>query len=496
MKKLRILPLFVCTVFILIVLSIRILYIGISDCSQSRSIIKQQSSASVVFSSVRKEIFDRNMIPLTSRKISVLNLTPKGKISEKYISDSKIFPMFSRYSKSSPASHLLGYNATDGSGLSGVEKKLDNILKTDKTLSIFYESDAGGNPLDNTDITTDNINPSQDGIKLTIDYHIQRIAETVMDEYIPKGATVIIDINTFEVIAMVSRPDFDSSDISEAMISEDAPLLNRAICEYNAGSVFKIITACSLLEKDFKDTNSYYYCTGTYDKRLPSSHVFNCHKKDGHGYQLFSEGFANSCNCTFYDAGLKVGGEALCNMAKKFGFGKTHLNFNNEEASGNIMKKDEYSESDILNMSIGQGDILITPLQAAIMAATIANNGIRQSISLTIPQSAKMKFRVVSEQTAEAVRKMMRECVLSGTARQACMSEAEIAGKTGSAETGWETPSGEYAVHGWFCGFFPYSAPKYAMAVFSENGKSGTASCVEPFTKICEEINKIYPLKQ
>ena len=103
---------------------------------------------------------------------------------------------------------------------------------------------------------------------------------------------------------------------------------------------------------------------------------------------------------------------------------------------------------------------------------------------------------MLKAESAKNVASMMRECTLYGTAKKLSSSPLEIAGKTGSAETGWKKSDGTYYEHGWFCGFFPYSDPRYAIAVFCEDGKSGAQSAVEPFLKICEGINEFYPIKQ
>lgn len=477
-------------------LSLKIGYYSVFKNSDSKNAVNAQSSAKLTISNKRKPIFDRNGIPLTEREISVLHLTKNGTLSSSEFESFKSFPFFKRYSSKTPATHILGYISDDGKGLSGIEKYLDEKLKTPNNLSIEYESDALGRPLNDGFFEVENPNPSPNGIKLTIDYHIQKIAENVMDEYIQNGSAVIIDTKTFEILAMVSRPDFSKENIPEAYSQTNSPLLNRALCAYNAGSIYKIVTAAAILEKDFNYLNSYFYCSGQYPSANEENHVFHCHKKDGHGYTMFSDGFAKSCNCTFFEAGKNLGAENLVETAKKLGFGTKHLKIGSEEASGNVMEKSSYTENDILNMSIGQGEILVTPLQCAVMTATVANGGMQKAVSIVKNEKSQSSQRVISPSVAGAVASMMRHCVLWGTGASAAGNPLEIAGKTGSAETGWLKENSEYAVHGWFCGFFPYSAPKYAMVIFCEDGKSGAASCVEPFSKICEEINKIYPIKQ
>lgn len=488
------------TVFILLsILLGKIEYYKIYKSEEYTKAIDIQSTKVKEISKERKPIFDRNHIPLTDRSIANLNFTKSGEFSKSNENKHKSFTVFNRYEKNFPASHIIGYTSKDGTGLSGIEKKYNSMLTTDSFKSVVYKADAIGRPLKNGFFYPVNTSPLSEGLTLTIDYHIQKIADEVMDEYIKKGCVVILDTQTFEILAISSRPDYDitSSDIFSE--KKDSPLLNRALCAYNAGSIYKTITAAAILEKDFNYLGSSYNCEGEFKNELlkDTTHTFHCHSIQGHGLQTFSDGFANSCNCTFFEAALKTGGENIVEIAKKFGFGKKVLDFGDEEAKGNLMEKDIYSPSDILNMSIGQGEILVTPLQCAVMMATVANGGEKKDVTIIKGESdCHSGKNVISKATSDALSIMMRKCVLTGTGKNAGDSGAEIAGKTGSAETGWKNENGEYCVHGWFAGFFPYSNPKYAMAVFYEDGKSGAGSCVEPFTKIAEKILQFYPIKQ
>ena len=193
----------------------------------------------------------------------------------------------------------------------------------------------------------------------------------------------------------------------------------------------------------------------------------------------------------------------IIDEAKKFSLGDTLLNCDLDESPGYLPSGREFSLRDAANTGIGQGEILITPLQAANMACIIASGGTAKNIniadSIVRTDGAQIKNlrsggekgekTVINRRTAYAIGKMMREAVLEGTAQAAQNGVVAIAGKTGTAETGWNR-DGTPMVHGWFCGFFPYDNPRYAMAVFAEDGKSGSAACIPAFRHIALDVMK------
>ena len=313
-----------------------------------------------------------------------------------------------------------------------------------------------------------------------------------------RGAVVIVDTDTFDVAAMVSRPNFDQTDVEKSFGAEGSPLMNKALCAYNAGSIFKTITAAAMLENNM-DKNLVFECTGVYNA---DGKDFLCNKTDGHGKLDFKNAYAKSCNCFFYNGGVLATGEELVQTAEKFGLGKKHLNCDIAESNGILPYRESYSLRECANLSIGQGEILVTPLQAANMMAIVANGGIGKKINLAdsitdkrgaVIQNlrAEGSERIISPETAYVLGDMMREAVLEGTAQSVQNGVVAIAGKTGTAQTGW-VENGEIMTHGWFCGFFPYDNPKYAMAVFAENGKSGSEACIPLFRRIVLEINEVY----
>lgn len=412
-------------------------------------------------------ITDRNLIPLT------------GDIA----SDKRL------------ACHLIGYADSSGVGVCGVEKALDEEIRYLGSKNERFLKDARGNAISSFK-SSENQGDSKSYVKLTIDYHIQQITENALDKYGITGAVVILDAENFDVISMASRPNFDSDNIETYVDSSGTELLNRAVSQYNAGSIFKIVTMAGALENGICPKS--FLCTGsmTFD-----SLDFPCHTQKGHGHLLPDEAFALSCNCSFYQLGTLMGSDEICRFAQKFGLGESVLGGVIPENTGNIPAFLANTESEEANLSIGQGEIMITPLQGAKLACIIASGGISKNVNIIdgiVSQNGNMKKemksvdskRVISESTAKAIGDMMRKSVESGTGTNAKSQYVAIAGKTGSAETGWKL-SGNLMVQGWFIGYFPYENPKYAIAVMVENGRGGNIACAPIFREIAEEVTLI-----
>ncbi len=483
-------------------LSSKILYLGMAKGEKYSKEIAHQMQEDIKAKSVRGTIYDRNLIPLTDKNNSIFHITDDALVKKGEGNASFLLP--SRYDENGFLSHVIGYASLDGEGKSGIERKYDEFLKSDSIYTASYTKTAAGAPIKGTKVKTDFKKEGKiNDLTLTIDYHIQKATEEVMDKHLPKGAVVVLDVKTFEVLAMSSRPTYEPDEVEHYLKSDKGELLNRALCAYNAGSVFKIVTATSALNGNLQYSQKTFFCDGCFEYENKS---FACHKKEGHGKETFFKAFADSCNCAFYETSILVGGKKITDTAKKLGLGQRLLNMGDEEAKGFVPNIEIFSPLSCINLGIGQGDILITPLQCAVMCATVANGGIRKEVSiaknvsdengnLLTPLLKTKSIKAMNEPTAKLIGEMMRECVLSGTAKEIASSPLEIAGKTGSAETGWQNDDGTFMVHGWFCGFFPYSSPKYAIAVFCEDGKSGAKSSVEPFLEICKKIDEVYPIK-
>lgn len=407
-----------------------------------------------------------------------------------------------RHDKNSVAKHVLGYlNKTDGIGQVGIEKSYDDILQLNAKSSIGIVRDAKENLVLGLGYRL--INPLEHKklhLKLTLNYHIQKIAEDVMNESNLKGAVVIQDVVTGDVVAMVSKPDFDPEKIDEYLESDDKELFNRAVASYNLGSIFKIIVlASSYMENIIPPSN--YYCPGYL---MLGNKEFKCssYTAGGHGFIDVKDAFAFSCNSYFIELGIQTGHKNILDTAKKFGLGSyTGINEQGiDESLGYLPQANKYyTHGDIANISIGQGDILATPLQVSNVIATIANGGIKNSINIvdsivdsegnTIKKIKKENGeRILSKEICNNIKTFMEEVTMTGTGTKANLDGfGSAGGKTGSAETG-QIVNGEKVVHGWFAGYFPKKNAKYSIAVFIEDGKSGGNVAAPIFQEIAKNI--------
>ncbi len=472
----------------LVAVQVRIFFVNGDEYTKNAI---SQRVGSVMVKSHRGKILDRNLVPLVENSV------------EKYfVGESENFVSIPvRYSSDSIARHLVGYIDGDGVGISGIEKCFDAILgsKTQSRINVIKSAD--GSLAEGLGMSLNDAQCISGSVSLTIDSHIQKIAEDVMIENGVTGAVVVMDAANFDVLAMASMPDFDQNNVEDYLSLNDGELINRCLWPYNAGSIFKTVTLCAAGE--YSTLRSEYVCTGHIDVYEKS---YACHLADGHGAVAPRDAFAKSCNCAFYTMGLDMGDDAILAMAQRFGLGSPLLAdcTGLGEDGGNIPSANETVFVDSVNLSIGQGEILITPLQAANMVCIIANGGISKDVNIvkdirTSEGNAVWHMkrdkdkRAVSEKTASLIQESMALAVTDGTGKALGDSPAKIAGKTGTAETGW-VKDGRTLVHGWFCGYFPSDNPKYAMAVLTEDGGSGSASAAPVFKEIAEGIIKIYPV--
>ena len=474
-----------CMVYLVIAQAF-ICFVNGSEYTQSAV---NQRTDSVVIKKYRGKFLDTNGVPL------VENSTTEFEVAE---GKTALIP--ARYAPDSLARHLVGYVDSDGVGVSGLETCFEDVLSDRNKACARVVRSANCDVIGSVGMGIDEGSYLSDNVVLTIDSHIQRISENALSAVGATGAVVVLDAVNFEVLAMASATDFDQNNIQNHLYSDKGELINRCISPYNAGSVFKIITLSA--SSEFATLNEEYNCNGFIDVY---DHRYACHLAEGHGTTCPEEALAYSCNCAFYTMGLGMGDDAVIAMARRFGMGESLLVGVDKlcESAGNIPHAEDTVFLDSINLSIGQGDILITPLQAAYMTAIIANGGQKKSLRLvkeiqdrygsTVTsfdsQEAEM---VISPSTCSLVSRAMRMAVTDGTAKTLADSLVPVAGKTGTAETGW-LKDGKTLVHGWFCGFFPYDNPRYAVAVLIEDGGSGAVSALPVFKEIAEETSKIYP---
>ncbi len=330
-------------------------------------------------------------------------------------------------------------------------------------------------------------------IHLTIDAAVQRAADEGLRASVTgRGGAVAIDPRTGEILAMSSQPDFDpnallSTDPAEVKrTSHDLPEFNNAIAgAYPPGSTFKpIVSLAALNEGRIKPAESFF-CSGSFKL---GDRLFHCDNHKGHGSISFLMGLAESCNVYFYNVGLKTGGALIERYSREFGIGqKTNIALRGEK-SGHLFGPETrrkagkgWYDGDTLNLSIGQGELTVTPIQMAVVAAALANRGTvwRPHYTQKIVyvdgrpdfiQKPERLGQVYAKDSAwDLVQNAMQITVSSGTGMAARVPELIVAGKTGTAQN----PHGDDDA--WFIAYAgrPGEVPSIAIAVLVENGGHG-----------------------
>ena len=393
-----------------------------------------------------------------------------------------------------------GYKTKDIVGFGGVEERYDYYLRQEEG-GISFEVDHRGKF-----IRTLGFKPPLNGkdIQLTLNIKIQKIAEDYLSGR--KGCVIIMDPYTGEILAMASSPDFDpsafaeknNSEISSLFNNPSSPLMNRATGgAYAPGSVFKLVVASAALENKKINPNTTFLCQGS---TPVGRREFKCWNT--HGAQNLLEAITHSCDVFFYKTGLLVGPQVIHDYALKFGFSRTTSFELPYEVPGfipsplwrKINKFKNWFDGDTANLSIGQGDVLVTPLQVLRMTAVFANGGylVTPYIVKAIDgrevagyQKKPEKLNLKKE-TIERIKEGLNNVVNDPTGTGSVLSglAVTVAGKTGTAQA----PPGQ--AHAWFTGFFPVKSPKFAICVFLERGSAGYVSCVVAKQIIQEMANQ------
>ncbi len=408
-----------------------------------------------------------------------------------------------RYDENTVAKHILGYvSPIDKKGLSGIEKKYDNILKSNSPDELRVVTDARDNLIKGIGYRViKGGNREEDlNVKLTLDYHIQKTIEDVMNKETITGAVIVEDVVTGDILGMASKPDFYQLRVGDYLESSKKELFNRAVGAYNLGSVFKIIDVACSFEYGI-NTYDDFKCTGSI---MVGDRQYKCssYESGGHGVLNLDGAFAKSCNSYFIKLGIDLGPKRLLDMAGKFGFGKaTGVNEQGIDESAGVLPQFNrtLTDGDTANISIGQGNLMATPLQVVDMVATVANGGIKNRVNIVdsivdsngeVAKKIRMNKgeRIISKSTSDKIKKLMEGVVTDGTGKRAGINQyGGAGGKTGTAETG-EVQNGEKVVQAWFAGYFPVGDPKYSMVVFVENGKSGAEAAAPVFGEIASGI--------
>ena len=345
---------------------------------------------------------------------------------------------------------------------------------------------------------------------LTLDARLQKVAEDALAAAAGDkrtGAAVMLDVNTGEVLVLASYPSVDPNKWVKGISGDEwktirddprKPMLDKAIAGgYPPGSIYKMISSCAALETTRMTTQTSFTCTG--GLHAGSAHQrFGCWKPNGHGTVDYFAGLAGSCDVYFYNLCLEAGltSDALADYSRRFGLGEPTKIGLQGEIDGLVpdqrwkldARRGSWHQGDTLHMVIGQGDLVVSPLQMAAVTAAVANGGtlVHPHLvkKLIWPPSWDQPPREISPGTTRSVnvkpetlaivRQAMRQAVTShdGTGKALAKLGIPVAGKTGSAEHYPGKPP-----HAWFCCFAPYDKPQYAVTIFvSEGGHGGSVA--------------------
>lgn len=404
-----------------------------------------------------------------------------------------VYDGYARYPQYQTAQHIVGYVDNDGvKGMSGVEKAYDEFLsKFNNTSYFIYSSDAVNAIIPELDIQIENGNETANGVVLTIDKKLSSFAEQTLKKYCSEGCVVVMNCNDGDIYTLSSIPSFDVNRISEYKNSE---LVNNALVNQTVGSVFKIIVSTSALQNNLEDFE--YDCKGGIEV---SGRVFSCQNGRAHGLQSLEDAFTNSCNCYYIAIGQLLGYDKVIDTAQLFGLDSSIKIAKDLYSYSGVIPENNGSLS-LANLSIGQGELLLSPLTIARMTATVCNGGylINPTVyrglyidnKITNTTEYKYKSNILHKEIAEKLKEMCVECVKNGTGKTAMPEYNEAGGKTASAQTGSFEESGKEILNTYFTGFYPADNPKYVITVFAKNGESGSSTCAPVFKEICDYIEQ------
>lgn len=450
------------------------------------------------------------------------------------------------YPKAEMGAHVLGYVAAVSEddltgdpllqlpgfriGKAGLERRYDLALRGTSGNS-RVEVNALGRVI--KELERNEGTPGAD-LNLTIDYRLQSFAFNALGEH--SAACVVMEVHTGEILAMCSTPSFDPNAFNRGLTPDEwrglsghikHPLVNKAIRgQYAPGSTFKMVVALAALEAGAIEPHQTVWCPG---HMTLGGHRFHCWKREGHGHMNLLEGIKQSCDVYFYEIAKRTGVDRIADMARRFGLGSTmDLDLPGERAGvvpSRAWKQeaigDQWHQGETLIAGIGQGYVLTTPLQLAVMTARMANGQKAVTPSLTrqtldsggrlvprpAPDFAPLK---VNPTHLHLIRHAMYEVVNGerGTAGRSRfdIGGARMSGKTGTAQvrriTMSERESGvlkneelewRQRDHSLFVAYAPHDEPRYAIAVVVEHGGSGSKVAAPIASEILAETLRLDP---
>lgn len=446
-----------------------------------------------------------------SKHVSTQKIQPEGRL----ISDDKarkleemdlagvylVQDSLRNYPNNNYLAQVLGFTGIDNQGLAGLELQYNDILSA-KSGALHIPFDAKGH---NVELYQENYEAPGRGmnVKLTIDTNIQNVLEreinNLVKKYSPKSALALaMDPNTGEVLAMVSKPDFDPNKYQE--YSSDVYNRNLPIwMSYEPGSTFKSVTFASALELNLFDMFKDTYMDNGYE--MVGGARIKSWKAGGHGLQTFLQVLENSSNPGFVEISRRMGLDNEFEYVKKFGFGeKTGIDLPGE-SSGIMFKKEAMGEVEQATVAFGQG-LSVTPIQLVTAFSAIVNGGtlytpyITKSINdpitneVIMEQKPTAKRKVISEDTSKKMRYALESVVANGGGKPAYMEGYQIGGKTGTAQ---KAENGVYSSTNYVLSFLsaaPIDDPKIVLYIAADSPKNDVlygGTVIAPIAKACYE---------
>ena len=465
---------------------------------------------------------------LTKKKASEVTIAKKvdktcvEKLSEKnlegiYYSRDNI----RAYPKGDALCQVVGFTSSDNTGLTGLEKYYNEYL-AGKNGELLYETDLVGVEIKDSVAT---YLPAENGynLQLTIDYGIQEIVESALEKtaniYLPVSAEcVVLDVNTFEVLALANYPSYDLNDVPRNdMELLNALTRNRLVCDiYEPGSTFKIITSAANMEEYLQGNPKAFsnrYVFNSSRTRAVDGTTVKCwsnHANGKHSNQTIAEALNNSCNPCFTDMAMALGKETFYEYLNAFGFGqKTGLDYGGE-AYGLLMPKEAVRGCDLARIGFGQ-TIAVSGIQLACATASAVNGGYYYTPHLVKriyaddgyvlkDVKADLQNRTISEETSKTLAGMLEGVVTEGSGKKAYIEGYHVGGKTGTAQKfeNGRIAAGKYVSS--FVGFFPANKPQYLALVIVDEpqgayyGSVVAAPCAKEIFEGIISLKNIQPI--
>lgn len=456
-KKIRSYPIIVLSVFYAVLFGAMLGYICYYSYSNRQTLMNNSYNtrqAILLAQNSRGEILSRN-----GEALAYTEEAEDG-------TETRVYPYDKEFA------HVVGYSTNGKAGIEALANYY--LINTSIELSEKVKLDASGSKYPGDSVVT------------TLDVNLQEVAFNALAAR--KGAIIVSNPKTGEILAMVSKPDFDPNNIAEewdsllADKSTDAKLLNRATQGmYPPGSTFKIVTSLAYLKDHPSDYADYRFtCSGSFSV---GSDSISCYHGQVHGNLDLFTSFAESCNSSFANIGMGISAKSFKSTLNDLMFGQ-ELPLDVLYSKSSAVYSENMSNADKMQLSIGQGTTSVTPIHMNMITCAVANGGVlMKPCFFTQVKSEEGKVvenisfekykRLMSSDESAILRQMMEQVVQTGTASKLKGLSYSAAGKTGSAEFNSQSDS-----HAWFTGYAPAEDPEICVTIIVENAGSGGSYAV------------------